>query len=387
MGGRRGRRGTAPVDLGAASPRELADVEATTRRGRRAVVEHHPDSGPSTETSAETRLRQLLRRGAGLPRRRCRRRSTTCVAGSGPARGGYAVLIGPGTADRAVERLREAELPAVRAGDAYRDAGAGRVTVTTGRLASGLVSEKLGLALLTESDLTGQRGHQPRRPAAAVPAAQDAGPAAVAGRRPRRPRPARRRALRRDGPAHRERRRARVPDHRVRSRPAGSAARPAASSRPTRSTRSTRYVGGENPDAAPAGRLGLGEDQGPAPARRSREIAAELIRLYSARMATPRATRSARTPPWQRELEDAFPYAETPDQLAAIDEVKADMEKPLPMDRIICGDVGYGKTEVAVRAAFKAVQDGKQVAVLVPTTLLAQQHLATFTERMSQFPL
>ena len=79
--------------------------------------------------------------------------------------------------------------------------------------------------------------------------------------------------------------------------------------------------------------------------------------------------------PWQRELEDAFPYVETPDQLGAIDEVKADMEKPVPMDRLICGDVGYGKTEIAVRAAFKAVQDGKQVAVLVPTTLLVQQHL------------
>ncbi|OEV13503.1 hypothetical protein AN219_28900, partial [Streptomyces nanshensis] len=77
--------------------------------------------------------------------------------------------------------------------------------------------------------------------------------------------------------------------------------------------------------------------------------------------------------PWQRELEDAFPYAETPDQLTTIGEVKEDMEKSVPMDRLICGDVGYGKTEIAVRAAFKAVQDGKQVAVLVPTTLLVQQ--------------
>src|SRR5204863_517934 len=91
--------------------------------------------------------------------------------------------------------------------------------------------------------------------------------------------------------------------------------------------------------------------------------------------------------PWQRELEDAFPYTETPDQLSAIEEVKADMEKPVPMDRLICGDVGYGKTEIAVRAAFKAVQDGKQVAVLVPTTLLAQQHLNTFHERMRSFPV
>ena len=91
--------------------------------------------------------------------------------------------------------------------------------------------------------------------------------------------------------------------------------------------------------------------------------------------------------PWQRELEDAFPYVETPDQLSAIDEVKADMEKPSPMDRVICGDVGYGKTEIAVRAAFKAVQDGKQVAVLVPTTLLVQQHHGTFRERFAQFPV
>ena len=117
-----------------------------------------------------------------------------------------------------------------------------------------------------------------------------------------------------------------------------------------------------------------------------KEIAAELIRLYSARMATHGHAFGPDTP-WQRELEDAFAYVETPDQLAAIDEVKADMEKPLPMDRVICGDVGYGKTEVAVRAAFKAVQDGKQVAVLVPTTLLAHQHIQTFGERMAQFPV
>ena len=91
--------------------------------------------------------------------------------------------------------------------------------------------------------------------------------------------------------------------------------------------------------------------------------------------------------PWQRELEDAFAHVETPDQLSTIDEVKADMEKTVPMDRLVCGDVGYGKTEIAVRAAFKAVQDGKQVAVLVPTTLLAQQHLKTFEERMQGFPV
>lgn len=117
-----------------------------------------------------------------------------------------------------------------------------------------------------------------------------------------------------------------------------------------------------------------------------REIAAELVRLYAARTAAAGHAFSPDTP-WQRELEDAFEFVETPDQLATIDEVKADMERPVPMDRLLTGDVGYGKTEIAVRAAFKAVQDGKQVAVLVPTTLLAQQHLETFSERYSGFPI
>ncbi|GGK67690.1 transcription-repair-coupling factor [Planomonospora parontospora subsp. parontospora] len=147
----------------------------------------------------------------------------------------------------------------------------------------------------------------------------------------------------------------------------------------------TRYVGGESPTL---NRMG-GADWAKAKTRAKKavkEIAGELIRLYSARMASPGHAFGPDTP-WQREMEDAFPYAETGDQLEAIDEVKRDMERPIPMDRLICGDVGYGKTEIAVRAAFKAVQDGKQVAVLVPTTLLVQQHLSTFAERFSGFPL
>ncbi|MCG5216866.1 transcription-repair coupling factor [Streptosporangium sp. KLBMP 9127] len=147
----------------------------------------------------------------------------------------------------------------------------------------------------------------------------------------------------------------------------------------------TRYVGGEAPSL---NRMG-GGDWAKAKSRAKKavkEIAGELIRLYSARMASPGHPFAPDTP-WQREMEDAFPYAETGDQLEAIDEVKRDMERPLPMDRLICGDVGYGKTEIAVRAAFKAVQDGKQVAVLVPTTLLVQQHLSTFAERFSSFPV
>ncbi|MEW2549881.1 transcription-repair coupling factor [Streptomyces sp. NPDC047002] len=147
----------------------------------------------------------------------------------------------------------------------------------------------------------------------------------------------------------------------------------------------TKYVGGEAPTLH---RLG-GADWTKTKARAKKavkEIAADLIKLYSARMAAPGHAFGPDTP-WQRELEDAFPYAETPDQLSTIAEVKDDMEKTVPMDRLICGDVGYGKTEIAVRAAFKAVQDGKQVAVLVPTTLLVQQHYATFGERYGQFPV
>jgi transcription-repair coupling factor (superfamily II helicase) len=147
----------------------------------------------------------------------------------------------------------------------------------------------------------------------------------------------------------------------------------------------SRYVGGESPTLHKMG--GSDWQKSKARARKAvREIAAQLIQLYAARQASKGYSFGPDTP-WQRELEDAFPYTETPDQMAAIIDVKQDMELAVPMDRLICGDVGYGKTEIAVRAAFKAVQDGKQVAVLVPTTLLAQQHFNTFNERMNQFPV
>ena len=116
------------------------------------------------------------------------------------------------------------------------------------------------------------------------------------------------------------------------------------------------------------------------------EMAQGLLELYAARESMKGHSFSPDTP-WQKEFEEAFPYEETPDQLKAIQEVKADMERSRPMDRLICGDVGYGKTEVAIRAAFKAVMDSKQVAVLVPTTILAQQHFATFKERFSGYPV
>ena len=147
----------------------------------------------------------------------------------------------------------------------------------------------------------------------------------------------------------------------------------------------SKYIGGEAPTVH---RIGSGEWQkAKGRARKAvKAIAGELIRLYAARTSAPGFAFSPDTP-WQRELEDAFSYIETPDQLSTIEDVKQDMERPYPMDRIICGDVGYGKTEIAIRAAFKAVQDGKQVAVLVPTTLLVQQHTKTFAERYAGFPI
>jgi transcription-repair coupling factor (superfamily II helicase) len=146
----------------------------------------------------------------------------------------------------------------------------------------------------------------------------------------------------------------------------------------------SRYVGGEKPRLH---RLGTA-DWPKAKARvrgAVRDMAGELVRLYTARMAVPGHAFDPDTL-WQRELEEVFPFEETRDQLSAIVDVKRDMESPKPMDRLICGDVGYGKTEIAVRAAFKAVMEGKQVAVLVPTTLLAEQHYVTFSERFAPFP-
>lgn len=147
----------------------------------------------------------------------------------------------------------------------------------------------------------------------------------------------------------------------------------------------SRYVGGEAP---PLSKMG-GSDWATAKkkARKAvRDIAVELVKLYSARVSSTGHAFSPDTP-WQHELEEAFPYAETRDQLTTIDEVKRDMERSIPMDRLVSGDVGFGKTEIAVRAAFKAVQDGKQVVVLVPTTLLVKQHLETFQDRMAGFPV
>ena len=147
----------------------------------------------------------------------------------------------------------------------------------------------------------------------------------------------------------------------------------------------SKYTGGESPHLSKMGGSDWKNTKKKARAA-VREIAGELVELYAKRQASP-GHQFAPDTPWQMEMEDNFPYVETEDQMMAIDAVKHDMESQVPMDRVIVGDVGYGKTEVAVRAAFKAIQDGKQVAVLVPTTLLAQQHYDTFAERMGGFPV
>ncbi|MCU1431100.1 MAG: mfd [Actinotalea sp.] len=295
---------------------------------------------------------------------------------------------GHGPAQRMVEQLTALDVPArlVAGVDAEPEAGVVLVTPATGR---GFVAPDLRLALLSESDLTGRAGTSTKD---------------------MRSMPSRRRntvdplQLRPgDYVVHEQHGVGRFVELVQRTIGGGQAQGTreylvieyAASKRgqpgdrlyvPTdQLDQVTKYVGGESPTLNRMGGSDWAKTKGRA-RKAIREIAGELIRLYSARMATKGHTFGPDTP-WQAELEDAFIHVETPDQLVTIDEVKADMEKEVPMDRLICGDVGYGKTEIAVRAAFKAVQDGKQVAVLVPTTLLVQQHLDTFAERYAPFPV
>jgi transcription-repair coupling factor (superfamily II helicase) len=295
------------------------------------------------------------------------------------------VFTGPGPAQRSTEVLRDAGFGAVRADGVATGPAPGALVVTTGALEHGFADEAARLVVLAGGDLTGGRGATGR----------------ALGRMPSRRRttidPLELRAG--DLVVHEQHGIGRYVE--MVQRTVNGAQREyvviayAPSRRghpedrlfvPTDSLdQLSRYVGGENP---PLHRMGGSDWQkAKARARRAvREIAAQLIQLYAARRASKGHAFGPDTP-WQRELEDAFSWVETPDQLAAVEQVKADMRQPVPMDRLICGDVGYGKTEIAVRAAFKAVTDGKQVAVLVPTTLLAQQHFATFTERMAQFPV
>jgi transcription-repair coupling factor (superfamily II helicase) len=306
--------------------------------------------------------------------------------------GGYAAVVAPGTgtAHRVVERLAEADTAAVmlEPGEAPKVRfKKGIVGVLKGPLHDGVVVPGAHLVVITETDLTGSRATAVEGKRLAAKRRNTVDPLALTAG---------------DLVVHDQHGIGRFVE--MVERTVGGARREYlvleyASSRRGGGARNTdklyvpmdsldqlsRYVGGQAPALS---RLG-GSDWAntKTKARRAvREIAGELVSLYAKRQASAGHAFAPDTP-WQAEMEDAFGFTETVDQLTAITEVKTDMEKPVPMDRVICGDVGYGKTEIAVRAAFKAVQDGKQVAVLVPTTLLADQHLETFRERMAGFPL
>ncbi len=299
--------------------------------------------------------------------------------------GGYAVIVAPGTgtAHRVVERLAESDTPA-----AMLESGAapnpGVVGVLKGPLHGGLVIPGANLVVITEADLTGSRATATDGKRLAAKRRNTVDPLALTAG---------------DLVVHDQHGIGRFVE--MTERTVGGARREylvleyASAKRGGGSDKLyvpmdsldqlSRYVGGQAPALSKLG--GSDWTNTKTKARRAvREIAGELVSLYAKRQASAGHAFAPDTP-WQAEMEDAFGFTETVDQLTAITEVKSDMEKPIPMDRVICGDVGYGKTEIAVRAAFKAVQDGKQVAVLVPTTLLADQHLQTFSDRMTGFPV
>ncbi len=377
--------GTAPIDLGAASYRELDDVTAHARELGQPWWTVSPFGLDEELLASGDRTGRTV---AASPVEGYRGDVERLVGDlQGWLGDGHRVLVvhpGHGPAQRMVEILAEHDVAArlVEPGDVSLDRGV--VTVTTGTLAHGFVADGLGLVLLTGEDLAGQRG--PTRDQSRMPA-----------RRKRQIDPLE--LSKGDFVVHEQHGVGRFVE--MRQREVQGATREylvleyGASKRGGPSDmlyvpadaldQVTRYVGGEQPHLDRLGGSDWGKRKNRA-RRAVREIAAELIKLYAARQATQGFAFGPDTP-WQRELEDAFPFHETPDQLTTVDEVKADMRQTVPMDRLVCGDVGYGKTEIAVRAAFKAVQEGKQVAVLVPTTLLVQQHYTTFAERMGAFPV
>ncbi|QQC39763.1 transcription-repair coupling factor [Actinomyces oris] len=405
--------GTVPVDLSAAAFAHLAEARALALSSNRGWWSFTAlAAGPETtrlDLSDPHTYRGELERAVADLGRLARQGWTVVVATDGPGPGRrMAQLLGDGDVPaRIVDQLSEvgelgrdgdwAPDPAAVSDDADGSAGAptagpgdGVVRVTQASAGHGFLAEGLRLALIAESDLTGR---------------------ASAGPRERRSLPARR--TRRsvdplslhagDLVVHAQHGVGRFIElsRRTVGGARSSATREylvieyAPSKRgqpgdrllvPTDALdQVTKYVGGDSPALSKMGGADWAKTKSKA-RKAVREIAGELVRLYAARAATTGHAFSPDTP-WQTELEEAFPYTETPDQLSTIDEVKADMEKAQPMDRLVCGDVGYGKTEIAVRAAFKAVQDGKQVAVLVPTTLLVSQHAETFTERYAGFPV
>lgn len=406
--------GTVPVDLSAAAFAHLAEARALALSSNRGwwsftALAAGPDTTRLDLSDPHTYRGELERAVADLGRL-ARQGWTVIVATDGPGPGRrMAQLLGDGDVPaRIVDQLSEVgelgrdgdwapdpatvadETDAASAGAPTAGPGDGVVRVTQASAGHGFLAEGLRLALIAESDLTGRAG---------------------AGPRERRSLPARR-ARRSVDPlslhagdlvVHAQHGVGRFIElsRRTVGGARSSATREylvieyAPSKRgqpgdrllvPTDALdQVTKYVGGDSPALSKMGGADWAKTKSKA-RKAVREIAGELVRLYAARAATTGHAFSPDTP-WQTELEEAFPYTETPDQLSTIDEVKADMEKAQPMDRLVCGDVGYGKTEIAVRAAFKAVQDGKQVAVLVPTTLLVSQHAETFTERYAGFPV
>jgi transcription-repair coupling factor (superfamily II helicase) len=374
--------GDSPIDieqLGGSGFRELDEVAAATRQSG------HPWwtlSQLSDEAAVELDIR-------AAPSARGHQRDIDeifAMLRAHVSTGGVAAVVAPGTgtAHRVVEQLSESDTPATLL-EPGAEPKAGVVGVLKGPLHSGVVVPGAALVIITETDLTGNRVTAADGKRLAAKRRNTVDPLALAAG---------------DLVVHDQHGIGRFVE--MTERTVGGARREylvleyASSKRGQNETdklyvpmdsldQLSRYVGGQAPALS---RLG-GSDwtNTKTKARKAvREIAGELVSLYAKRQAAAGHAFGPDTP-WQAEMEDAFAFTETMDQLTAITEVKADMEKPVPMDRVICGDVGYGKTEIAVRAAFKAVQDGKQVAVLVPTTLLADQHLQTFTERMAGFPV
>ncbi|MEV4665960.1 transcription-repair coupling factor [Micromonospora echinofusca] len=394
--------GQAPIDVGAAAFRTLAEVRAVAAKLRQPWWTLSPfglveaDAAPARQpwedgpeaydvTPDDAIAVTLAAQPAPLYHGETARVVDDLKRWTGEGWSVALVFEGHGPAQRAVEVLRDAGLGARLTEEIPTAPAPGEVLVSCGSLTGGFVDEASRFVLLTGNDVTGGRGTSTRD---------------------MRKMPSRRRNTidplelkAGDHVVHEQHGIGRYVE--LVQRTVNGASReylvieyaPSKRGQPgdrlfvptDQLDQLSRYVGGEQPTLHKMG--GSDWQKSKARARKAvKEIAAQLIQLYAARKASKGHNFGPDTP-WQRELEDAFPWQETPDQLAAIEEVKRDMEQTVPMDRLICGDVGYGKTEIAVRAAFKAVQDGKQVAVLVPTTLLVQQHYNTFAERMSQFPV
>ncbi|MBO0679366.1 transcription-repair coupling factor [Mycolicibacterium sp. S2-37] len=374
--------GDAPIDLevlGASGFLELSDVRAGAQAGG------HPWWTLSQLGSDSGEAIELDIRSAPSARGHSSVEEIFAMLRAHVATGGYAAVVTPGqgTAQRVVEQLAEADTPATLL-EPGAEPRAGVVGVLKGPLHDGVVLPGSSLVIVTEADLTGSRVAATEGKRLAAKRRNVVDPLALTAG---------------DLVVHDQHGIGRFVE--MTERVVGGARREylvleyASSKRGGGSDRLyvpmdsldqlSRYVGGEAPSLSKLGGSDWANTK--TKARRAvREIASELVSLYAKRQAAPGHAFGPDTP-WQAEMEDAFGFTETVDQMTAITEVKSDMEKPVPMDRVICGDVGYGKTEIAVRAAFKAVQDGKQVAVLVPTTLLADQHLQTFTARMAGFPV